>query len=157
VASDRSGDPIPAFNFEVELIACNGESGRVAGFSECSGLESTLDVEEYKEGGVNDRIHKFRSRFHFANIVLKRGVTLDGDGKTLRDWHSSLMKGSSEYRNGSIYLLNERGERVLAWEFERGLPVKYSGPALNATQSQAAIETLEISHERLKPFDPGRR
>jgi phage tail-like protein len=154
VGTDRPGDPIPAFNFVVELIDRNGGSRPVAGFSECSGLESTLDVEEYKEGGVNDRIHKFRSRFHFANIVLKRGVTLDA--KALRDWHSSLMNGSSERRDGLITLRNEQGKGVLAWKFERGLPVKYSGPTLNAAQSQAAIETLEISHERLEPFDLGR-
>jgi phage tail-like protein len=53
-------------------------------------------------------------------------------------------------------LRNERGEDVLAWKFERGLPVKWTGPSLNAGQSEASIETLEIAHEHLEPFDLGR-
>jgi phage tail-like protein len=146
-------DPLPAFNFLVQLIESSGANRSVAGFSECSGVEATLEVEEYKEGGANGRMHKFRSRFNFANIVLKRGIALD---ETLREWHLSLLNGSSERRDGLIVLLNEQREPVLAWRFERGLPVKYSGPSLNATQSQAAIETLEISHERLEPFGLGR-
>jgi phage tail-like protein len=33
------------------------------------------------------------------------------------------------------------------WYFRRGLPVKYTGPTLNASQNSIAIESLEISHE----------
>jgi phage tail-like protein len=33
------------------------------------------------------------------------------------------------------------------WHFRRGLPVKYTGPAMNATQSSVAIEAIEIAHE----------
>ena len=29
----------------------------------------------------------------------------------------------------------------------RGLPVKYTGPPLNATQNNVAIESIEIAHE----------
>jgi hypothetical protein len=35
------------------------------------------------------------------------------------------------------------------WFFRRGLPVKYTGPAFNATQNTVAIETIEIAHEGL--------
>jgi hypothetical protein len=40
------------------------------------------------------------------------------------------------------------------WYFRRGLPVKYTGPSLNATQSSVAIESIEIAHEGLSqvPF-----
>ena len=33
------------------------------------------------------------------------------------------------------------------WFFRRGLPVKYTGPSLNATQNSVAIEAIEIAHE----------
>lgn len=146
-------DPVPAFNFLVQLIESNGALRSVAGFSECSGLESTLEIEEYQEGGVNDRVHKFPSRFTFENLTLKRGVTLD---PTLRHWHQSLLRGETQRRDGLIILLSEQRLPVLAWKFERGLPVKWSGPALSATQSEASIETLEIAYERLEPYDLGR-
>lgn len=154
MANDARRDPLPAFNFLVQLFDKSGGSPSVAGFSECSGLEMSLEVEEYKEGGVNDRLHKFRSRFTFSNIILKRGVAFDEIA--LRAWHLSVLKGSSERRDGLIILQNEQQQPVLAWKFERGLPLKYSGPSLNAAQSQAAIEMLEISHEWLEPFDTGR-
>ena len=56
MAATRS-DPLPSFNFKVYLLPSGVGSRRlVAGFSECSGLESTLNLEEYPEGGVNDRV-----------------------------------------------------------------------------------------------------
>ncbi len=150
MVSQAREDPFPAFNFVVQLVDEDGENRIVAGFSECSGLESTLDVEEYQEGGVNNRIYKFPSTFSFTNITLKHGVTLND---SLRQWHNDLLKGNVKRRNGLIILLNENREEVLAWKFERGLPVKYTAPTFNATQSDAAVETLEIAHERLEQFD----
>lgn len=147
MALDLRLDPLPAFNFLVQLIETNGLTLTVAGFSECSGLDTTLEVQEYQEGGVNDRVHKFPTRFTFSNIVLRRGVTLD---PALRDWYGKLLRGQVERRDGLIILLNELRLPVLAWKFERGLPVKYNGPTLNASANESAIETLEIAHERLE-------
>ena len=44
-------------------------------------------------------------------------------------------------------LLDSLHVPAAAWIFTRGLPVKYSAPALNATQNSVAVETLEIAHE----------
>lgn len=38
---------------------------------------------------------------------------------------------------------------MLRWNFVRGWPAKWEGPALNAA-SEVAIETLEIAHEGLE-------
>jgi phage tail-like protein len=145
-------DPLPAFNFVVQLLDDTGALRSVASFSECTGLESTLEVEEFQEGGVNDRVHKLPSRFSFSNITLRRGVTLDPQ---LRLWHQSLLKGITERRNGLVVVLNETHLPVVAWRFERALPVRWIGPTLNTTQSEASIETLELSIERLEPWLPG--
>lgn len=146
-------DPIPAFNFLVQLIEAGGVAPRsVAGFSECSGLESTMEVHEYLEGGVNDRVHKFPGRFGFSNITLKRGVTLDPQ---LRVWHDAVRRGEPARRDGLIVLLDEGRLPVLSWKFERGLPIKWSGPGFNAMSSEPSIESLEIAVEKLEPFlDP---
>jgi phage tail-like protein len=141
--------PYPSFNFLVQLIEPGGLTRTVAGFSECSGLEATLTVQEYLEGGVNDRVHRFPSRFGFGNLVLKRGVTLDG---TLRDWQLDLLQGRTVRRDGLIVLLDEARRPALAWRFERALPAKWSGPALNASSSAVSIETLELAVERIEPF-----
>lgn len=116
----------------------------VGGFSECSGLEFTMQPEEYKEGGRNGAVLKFPSRVTWSNLTLKKGI---GIGTALWDWHYGFVEGRGKRRDGLIVLLDAQRRPALIWFFRRGLPVKYSGPALNATQSSVAIEAIEIAHE----------
>jgi len=154
--------PLPAFNFYIALIddsstfAAIGSlvSFALGGFSECTGLDSELSVVDFQEGGVNDRVHRFPGRFTFPNIVLSRGV---GFGEDLYLWHEQFLKGEGKRRNGLILLGNEMGIPIKTWTFERGIPVKWVGPSLNAQQSALAIEKLEIAHEKLSlVMSPGK-
>jgi phage tail-like protein len=146
--------PLPAFNFYIVLIDDTSTFSKIGslvsvalgGFSECTGLESELSVIDYQEGGVNDRVHRCPGRFTFPNIVLSRGV---GFGEDLYLWHEKFLKGEGKRRNGLILLGNEMGIPIKTWTFERGIPVKWVGPSLNAQQSALAIEKLEIAHEKL--------
>lgn len=146
--------PLPAFNFYVTLTetgaaALPGQAGSAlvqAGFSEAQGLESEIQVEERRAGGQNDRVFRFPTTAAFPNIVLSRGVTASEE---LYLWHASFLMGTGRRRNGVVFLADEAGLPVKAWQFENGIPVKWSGPALNATTGAVAIEKLEIAHERL--------
>lgn len=147
-------DPLPAFNFLITLLDTSSTFGALAGaaglvmggFSECSGLESTMETRQYLEGGVNDRVHQFPTRFSFTNIILKRGV---GFGEDLWLWHQEYLDGKGKRRDGIIILQNDLKVPIKVWTFSRGLPIKWTGPSLNAQASAVAIETLEIAHERL--------
>lgn len=149
-------DPLGVFNFYLTLIDSSNVVGTlisaalnyaVAGFSECSGLEITMEVMEYKEGGVNSYVHKFLTRASHTNITLKRGVTsLEDD---LWTWHQNFVQGVGTRRDGLIVLLDDSRSPTKVWKFTRGIPLKWVGPSLNATQSGVAIESLEISHEGL--------
>jgi len=150
-------DPLSVFNFYLTLIDSSDLVGTlisaavnyaVAGFSECSGLEASVEVMEYKEGGVNDYVHKFPTRASFANITLKQGVIYIADD--LWSWHHDFVKGTGSRKDGLIVLLNESRAPAKVWKFRRGIPLKWVGPSLNATQSGVAIESLEISHEGLQ-------
>ena len=155
-------DPLPAFNFLIALLDTSStfsaiKSGvmglALGGFSECSGLESTLETTDYLEGGVNDRVHRFPTRFNYTNIVLKRGV---GFGEDLWLWHQEFVEGKGKRRDGLIILQNEMKIPIKIWTFSRGLPVKWTGPTFNATASEISIETLEIAHEKLElTLSPG--
>jgi phage tail-like protein len=116
----------------------------VGGFSECSGLEMSLDVQDYSEGGNNGTILKFPTRVKWSNLTLKKGIGLSTD---LWDWHYSFVEGRGKRRDGTIILLNDLHLPSNIWYFRRGLPVKYTGPSLNATQNAVAIESIEINHE----------
>jgi len=153
----RSNDPLPSFNFYVTLADTTGAIGTVlslafdywvAGFSECSGLDASLEIFEYKEGGANDFVHKFATRASFSNIVLRHGVIFQYDD--LWTWHNEWVRGSGKRKDGVIVLRDESRTPAKVWRFKRGIPTKWTGPVLNAMQSSVAIESLEIAHEGLE-------
>jgi phage tail-like protein len=105
------------------------------------------------EGGVNDRVHRFPTRFTYSNITLKRGV---GFSEDLWLWHKDFIDGKGKRRDGLIILMNELRVPVKIWTFLGGIPVRWSGPSLNAKTSEISIEALEIAHQKLElTLSPG--
>jgi phage tail-like protein len=154
-------DPLLAFNFQVSLTDSSSSTVgnplttvalssvglvRVAGFSECSGLEGTLELQEHMAGGRNDAVLRFPTRMKWSNLQLKRGIARSTE---LWDWFAGFAVGRAVRKDGIIVLQNESHEPQTVWGFHRGLPIKYTGPTLNATQSTVAIESIEIAHEGL--------
>ncbi|MCC7052815.1 MAG: phage tail protein [Gemmatimonadaceae bacterium] len=152
-------DPLMAYNFTINLIDTSSTMATLksvamsaitdtllGGFSECSGLDMALEVEEYKEGGNNGGVLKFPTRVTWAPLVLKSGV---GAGSSLWDWHYDFAIGKGKRKDGIITLLNDLHLPSHIWHFRRGLPTKYTGPSLVAGQNTVAIEGLEITHEGL--------
>lgn len=154
-------DPVMGYNFLITLVDSSSVLATVlsgiqnvvlGGFSECSGLEMSLQVEDYNEGGNNGTVLKFPTRVTWPNIRLRRGAALSDE---LWNWHYSFVEGKGKRRDGVIMLQNDLHEPVKVWYFSRGLPVKWSGPSLNAMQSQVAVEEIEIAHEGLKIHKAG--
>ena len=150
-------DPINAYNFLVTLLDTSSglalaktiAAGAIAdvalgGFSECTGLDMSLEVEEYKEGGRHEAILQFPTRVKWGHITLKKGV---GAGTALWDWHYGFAEGRGKRRDGLIVLMNDLHIPNNIWYFRRGLPVKYTAPTMNAGQSNVAIESIKIAHE----------
>ena len=145
-------DPPRVYNFVVSLVESGSAAALAAnvvvgGFSECSGLEMSLKTEDYEEGGSNGTVLHFPKRINYANLRLKRGAALSDE---LWRWHYGFVEGRGRRRDGTITLLDDERKPVAVWQFRRGLPVKWTGPSLNATQNQVAIEELEIAHEGLR-------
>lgn len=149
-------DPLSTFNFYITLIDSSNIVGNlitaalnffVAGFSECSGIDATLEVMDYREGGVNDHVLKFATRTSHSSITLKHGVIYLFDD--LWTWHYDWVQGNGKRRDGLIVLLDESRQPAKVWKFKRGIPSKWVGPSLSAAQSNVAIESLEIAHEGL--------
>jgi len=132
-------DPYLSFNFLVEI-----ENVVVAGFSEVTGLQVETEIKEYREGGLNDYMHRFAGPTRYStNLILKRGLT---DADTLIAWHRDVTQGIIKRKNGSIVLLDITGEERWRWNFIEAYPVKWIGPNLRATASEVAVETLELAH-----------
>lgn len=139
MATGHTPDPYGNFNFLVEIDGVTR-----AAFQECSGFGSAVDVVEHREGGENTTSRKLPGQTKYSNIQLKWGMTDDRD---LYDWHRRIIRGDTERKNGSIVLLNRRGEEVARWNFVRAWPARWDGPNFNAEGSDVAIETLELAHE----------
>lgn len=135
-------DPYMAFNFVIEI-----EGLLVGGFTEVTGLESEVAVQEYQEGGLNGFTHKLPGPAKSPNLILSHGLT---DIDTLWNWHEHVAKGIIKRKNGTIMLLDRQRFPSMWWDFWNAYPVKWSGPALNAnSDTTVAIERVELAHEGL--------
>jgi phage tail-like protein len=134
----RLPDPFKVFRFVVEI---NGT--QVGGFSEVTGLEVRTEVDDYREGGVNDFVHRMAKETRYPNLTLKRGIT---DATLLWDWHQQVVNGEIERKTVSVVLLNERREEKRRWVFRDAYPVKWNGTDLNAAGNTVAVESVELAH-----------
>jgi phage tail-like protein len=150
-------DPLGAYNFYLTLLDSQASLGTlisvainyfVAGFSECSGIEASLEVMELKEGGLNSHVWQLPVRASHSKITLKHGAIYLYDD--LWDWHYSWVQGQGTRKDGLIVLNDNSGQPAKIWKFKRGIPTKWTGPSLNAAQSNVAVEALEIAHEGLE-------
>jgi phage tail-like protein len=156
--ASREGSLANTFNFRITLNRSDGSSPPLGdgGFQECSGLQIEMDVPELQEGGRNDGVIRQVGRGKYVAIVLKRGMLFpDGGtvGNELWAWIQSVLDGVRPVAryDGVIEVLSADGnDTVATWTFERGLPQKISGPALNAKTGDIAIEELTIAHEGLR-------
>ena len=134
-------DPYKNYNFLVEI-----EGTVTAGFSECTGLSSEVEIIEYRESG-HFGVRKLPGLTKFGNITLKRGVTKSLD---LYNWHRDVLHGQTDRKTGVIILLDDARAQVARWVFREAFPQKYEGPRFNAKASEVAIETFVICCESLE-------
>jgi phage tail-like protein len=126
-------------------------------FQECNGLELEAEPRDYTEGARNDGVIRRVGRAKLQPVVLRRGMFLASVGgyvnTTLWAWLQGMIEGSLPLLryDGHIEVYNPAGTRIVAhWSFDRGLPSKVTGAALNARTGEIAIEELHIVHEGLR-------
>ena len=135
-------DPYKNFRFLVEI------DGIVqAGFSECSGFGSNVEVVEYREGGEAATVRKLPGKTSYPDITLKWGVT---DSRELYDWHLTAVNGKVQRKNGSIILQDDAGLEKIRWNFFNAWPSKYDGPDFSAKGNDVSVDSLTVSCERVE-------
>ncbi|WP_298336180.1 phage tail protein [Ferrimicrobium sp.] len=121
-------------------------------FAEVSGLEVTVEVASYAEGGQNGFVHKFPGRMNWPNIVLRRGIC---ESDALFAWvMKSSGSGFASNQNklsvstAAITLIGSDGKRLRAWEVTGAFPVRWVGPELAvASTGHPAMEEIELAHQ----------
>lgn len=139
--------PFTAFNFSIE-ISKEGDANRLcnAAFSECDGLEMTMDVKTIREGGGNGRVVRLTGMVNYAQLTLKRGMTASTD---LWEWFSAVVIDPSIRASAEVVVLAPNGAERARFVLERCVPVKLKAPALNAKDGTIAIEELQLAYESL--------
>ena len=148
--------PLTKMNF---LVTVDGVSGTAA-FTEVSGIESTVDVIEFRQGNAHSLAPvKIPGLVKHGNVTLKFGYTLDSAFKT---W---IMECVSEVRSemprsrvqiemidingGAPQSMVESISGTRVWVLTNAWVTKYTAPDLNASTSEVAIESVEIAYEEL--------
>jgi phage tail-like protein len=136
-------DPYNGYNFSVELDGITR-----AGFRECSGLENSQNAGEYREGtDKNLAVRKLPGLVTHSDITLSRGITSDSK---LWEWRAKVMAGNVERHDISITLLDDNGNAKITWNLFDCWPRQWTGPSLNATADDLAVEQLVLACERVE-------
>jgi phage tail-like protein len=135
--------PLPKFHFKVVV-----DGGIEASFSEVSGLDTEVDVIEYRHGDSPEYSSiKMPGLKKASDVTLKKGIfTTD---VTLFEWFAQNNMNTIERKTVQIMLLNESGDTEITWTLTNAFPKQVQGTDLNSTSSEVAVETIVLAHEGL--------
>lgn len=145
VVRDR---PYVQFNFVVD-IGTGDPMGVDGGFQAVSGLESTVDVIEYRTGNspVNSPI-KITGLNRVTDVTLQRGLI---GSLGLYQWFDEVRNGGQGTRTVTISLQSEdRTSIAMTWRLLRARPIKHTSGPFNASGNDVAVEELVLAYERLE-------
>ena len=148
---NNSTNPYPytAFNFAIE-ISREGESEPAfqAAFSECEGLEVSMEAKTIRQGGDNGRQIHLAGPVSYGQLALKRGMSANFD---IWDWFDDAIDDPGLRVNIDVVMFAGDGKTEQAkFALTRCLPVRLRGPTLNAKEGLVAIEELRVAYERMK-------
>lgn len=131
------------FLFEVDGV-------QIGAFKEVSGLELRVEIETFEEGGENGFVHQLPGRMSWPNIVLKRGII---QTDALFDWvrkssgDDFATAGNKLARcTGAVVLMSSQNLRLRSYELQGAFPVRWTGPRLDVSTTEALDEELEVAH-----------
>jgi phage tail-like protein len=139
-------NPPVSYNFSVAFGSVNSTPLEDTYFSEISGISAELDVEEKKEGGLNDWVYHLPKGSKGSRITLKRGLA--SMNSELIKWCFDTIhfdKTQVTTKQMIISLLDKDPKQPrMTWAFYNVLPVKWSMADFNAKESNVAIESIEL-------------
>ncbi len=134
-------DPYRNFRFRVVI-----DGIQVAGFSDASIPDITVDSISYREGTDAPYERKLSGLVKYGNITLKKGLT---DSLDLYNWHQQVVQtgASGARKNLSLILIDEAGEDQAQWDVIESWPTKYDPSDFSAKGNDVMVESLELVHE----------
>jgi len=141
--------PYTRFNFLVDLGDGSTDGAR-AGFEEVSGIGTSVDVIEYRNGNAKENSPiKLTGLNRASDVVLKRGLI---GALNLYQWLNQIRNGDqAAYRTVTITLQSEdHTAAVMTWKLLHARIIKHTSGPLNARSSDVAVEEIVLAYERLE-------
>lgn len=138
--------PVGKFHFEVSWE--EAENGSII-CSEVSGLNSTIEPIEYRDGKSEFFYPTKRPGLQkFDDIVFTKAVFEDDED--FQTWHDAVAVERDEYRDTvTIVLKNEVAEAVTSWELQNAWVSKWEMPDMNSSANEVSIEKITIVCENI--------
>ena len=136
--------PMPKFYFSVDIDDLTDLP-----FLEVSGLEVEADNISYRHG--NDPSFgtiQMPGVKKSGNLILKKGVFANED--LYQSLISKIALNTYKRMKVVIRLLDENAEPRITWQINNAFPLKYSSTDMNSESSEAAIESIEFSHQGIQ-------
>ena len=150
------------YKFSVSINAGQGILTRTA-FQKVTGLKSSVEVIEYREGNMPDRMEKFAGMMTYDSVTLERGISNDED---FNNWMKLVCDinvatppagaasggtgtdfGAGSYRKDiTIFLHNKQGDVVKQYVLLKAFPSEYTVGDFDATSNDIVISSLVLQH-----------
>jgi len=121
-------------------------------FQEVSGLSVDMEMETRAEGGEHRFVHNLPIRAKYGDVTLKRGKFL---GSGILNWcHQALDEFTFKPTNVMISLMNAQHIPLYNWYLINAIPKRLEVSGFNAERSEIVVETLVLSYQYFKYYDP---
>jgi len=138
-----------AMRFQVVVDDIN-----LGSWATCRGLTVEFKNQLVNEGANYEYQVILPDRLSYSSVTLTRAMT-KADSQSVQAYLSKVVSkwydanSPTDYNAGTakITLLDAHGGEVTSWTLRSVYPKKWSGPDLNASGRDFAIETLELIHE----------
>jgi phage tail-like protein len=162
-----SKDVYRGFKFSVELSGGGFTLSRAA-FQKVTGMKSSVEVVEYREGNMPDRMEKMAGMMTYDTVTLERGISYDDDFNnwmklvcdgtsatgTIPSSSSASDVGEGSYRCDVIVTLyNKQAQAVKKYTLLDAWPSEYTIGDFDATSNDVVISTLVLQHHGIKEED----
>ena len=142
------GGPLQAFQFDLRI---EGGPGGI-GFLEVSGLESPDVAVPYAQAGANSLVRALPRPRSIGPLICKRGSADVGDPllRWVRDTLEGRLAAAISPKTLHLFLMDETGRAVAAWELDGAWPVSWSVAGFSAASgNEVAIEELAFAFKTL--------
>lgn len=126
---------VPGYRFTVYL------DDKTMGYQKVSGVSREIEVEEYREGGLNTKLHVFPKACSASRVLhLEKGIYSGAS-------HPFYIVGEKLKGNLNLVVMDGSGKPQKSYIFSGLIVKKWEVGEMSADQSGLLIDRFELAYE----------